>query len=423
MASDIETAESRSTIADLALADEGEKRIQWVTKYSPVLNSLKEQQLGDGSLRGLKVALAVHLEAKTAYLALILSEAGAQVTVGGSNPFTTRDDVCAALVRRGITVHAVQASPREEWERHLERVLDSEPDLIVDDGAELVSRLVDRKPHLVDKVRGSSEQTTTGVLKLRAMQREGLLTWPAIAANDAYCKHMFDNRYGTGQTAVSAILKATNLLAAGKVVVVVGYGWCGKGIAKYANGMSARVVVVEVDEVKALEAYADGFRPMSMSEAAEIGDLFVTATGGIDAIRGEHFEQMKDGALVANAGHYENEINLGELKDMSAEVVEARKDVIEYRLRDGRRIHVIAGGELVNIAAGDGHPVEIMDLSFAVQALSAHYLANNYEQMESGLNKLPDGIDRGIARTKLATLGATLETMTPRQKQYLESWR
>jgi len=417
------TAESRSTIADMGLADEGERRIAWVARHAPVLNLIRERQLSDGSLKGLHMALAIHLEAKTAYLALILAEAGAQVTVGGSNPHTTRDDVCAALVRRGLTVHAVQDAPREAWEQQLERVLDSAPDLIIDDGAELVSRLVARKPQLIDKVRGSSEETTTGVLKLRAMQRDGLLPWPAVAANDAYCKHLFDNRYGTGQSSIAAVLKATNLLAAGKLVVVVGYGWCGKGVAKYADGMSARVAVTEVDEIKALEAFADGYRVLSMAQAAEVGDIFITTTGGIDAIRGEHVERMKDGAIIANAGHYEHEINLHDVGEMSSDVVEARENVTEYRLRNGRRIHVLAGGELVNIAAGDGHPVEIMDLTFAVQALSAHYLANNYKGMEKGVHALPAEIDRGIARAKLDTLGIQLDHLTPRQRAYLRSWR
>ena len=415
--------ETTSTIADSSLADEGERRIQWVEQHSPVLNVLRQHDLADGSLAGLNIALAIHLEAKTAYLALVLAEAGARVTVGGSNPYTTRDDVCAALVRRGLTVHAVQDAPRDEWERQLERVLDSEPDVIIDDGAELVSRLVTRKPHLISKVRASSEETTTGVLKLRSMQRENLLPWPAIAANDAACKHLFDNRYGTGQTAVAAVLKATNTWAGGKVVVSAGYGWCGKGVAKYADGMGARIVVTEIDEIKALEAFADGYDVLSMDDAAPMGDIFITCTGGIDSIRREHFEHMKDGAVIANAGHYEHEINLGDLRAMSDEVVNVRPHVQEYRLTDGRRIHIIGGGELVNIAVGDGHPVEIMDLSFAVQALSAHYLANHFEELSRGVHTLPEEIDRRIARIKLETLGATLDHLTEPQRRYFESWR
>ena len=414
---------NNSTIADLSLADEGDRRIEWVARHSPVLNALKQGPLRDGSLRGRSIALAIHLEAKTAYLALALAEAGARVTVGGSNPHTTRDDVCAALVRRGITVHATENAPRDEWERQLERVLDCAPDLVVDDGAELVSRLITRKPQLIAGVRGSSEETTTGVLKLRAMHREGKLPWPAIAANDAACKHLFDNRYGTGQTAVAAVFQATNLQAAGKVIVVAGYGWCGKGIARYADGMNARVIVTEVDEVKALEAYADGYGVMSMAEAAGLGDIFITATGNIDTLRAEHFERMRDGAILANAGHYEYEINLDELRALSDQVRDVRKNVAEYITRGGRRVYVIAGGELVNIAAADGHPVEIMDLSFSIQALAAHHLANNAGHMPAGVHALPAAIDRGVARIKLDTLGISLDQMTPRQQDYLAGWR
>jgi adenosylhomocysteinase len=417
------TAEDRSTIADFSLADEGELRIRWAARHSPVLAALQNGSLADGVLQGLSIALAIHLEAKTAHLALVLAAAGANVTVGGSNPHTTRDDVCAALVRRGISVHAAHGASRDEWEAQLERVLDCEPDLIVDDGAELVTRLVTRKPHLIPKVRASSEETTTGGLKLRAMQREGALPWPAIVANDAACKHLFDNRYGTGQSAIAAILKATNTWAGGKVIVTAGYGWVGKGVAKYADGMAGRVVVSEIDEIKALEAWADGFSVLSMDDAAPLGDIFITATGGVNTIRSEHFERMKDGAIVANAGHYEHEINLTDLLALSDEVREIRPHVTEYRLRDGRRIHVVAHGELVNIAAGEGHPIELMDLSFSVQALSAHYLAGHYCEMAPGVYLLPEEIDRSIARTKLETLGATLDRLTSQQATYLENWR
>jgi len=417
------TTLQRSTIADIDLADEGERRIQWVAEHSPVLNTLREGTLADGALKGIHIALAIHLEAKTAYLALILSEAGAHVTVGGSNPHTTQDSVTAALVRRGLVVHATRGAPKIEWESQLERVLDSEPQIIVDDGAELVTRLITRKPHLTERLWGSSEETTTGVIKLQAMQREGLLSWPAIAANDAFCKHLFDNRYGTGQSSMSAILKATNLWGQGKVVVVVGYGWCGKGVAKYAAGLDARVVVAEIDEIRALEAFADGYRVMAMDQAAEIGDMFITCTGGVDTVRREHFERMKDGAVLANAGHYEHEIDLVALREMSDEVFEAREHVTQYRLPDGRNIDVIACGELVNIAAGDGHPIEIMDLTFSVQALAAHHLAAHAREMSPGVHRLPENIDRRIASSKLQTLGATLDRLTARQSEYFRSWK
>ncbi len=415
--------DSSTTIADIGLADEGDRRIRWVAQHSPVLNALKKAELSDGALSGLTVALAIHLEAKTAYLALVLSEAGARVVVGGSNPHTTRDEVCAALVRRGLTVHAVRDAPREEWEQQLERVLDCEPDLIVDDGAELVGRLISRKPHLIPRVRASSEETTTGVQKLRAMAREDALPWPAIAANDAACKHLFDNRYGTGQSVMTSILAATNIWAGDRTIVVLGYGWCGKGVARYAAGMNSRVVVCEVDEIKALEAVADGYRVMSLERAAELGDVFITCTGGIDTLRREHFERMRNGAILANAGHYEHEINLNDLRGMADEALDVRANVVEYRLSEGRRIHVIAGGELVNIAAGDGHPIEIMDLSFAVQALSAHYLATHDGTMTPGVHNLPAEIDRRIARIKLETLGVKVDSFTTRQREYFESWR
>jgi len=408
---------------DANLIKEGERKIEWVAQHSPVLNRLRDTILNDGTFQGKRLALCVHLEAKTAYLATILADCGAQVVVTGSNPHSTKDDVCASLASRGITVYAKQDCPREVWEEHLLNTIDTEPEIIIDDGAELVSRLITHRPHLASKVIGSSEQTTTGVIKLRAMEKDGVLPWPAIAANDAMCKHMFDNRYGTGQSAIGAVLSSTNLLMAGRKVVIIGYGWCGRGLARYADGMGARVIVVEVDPVKALEAIADGFRVMNMQEAAREGEFFITATGNIDAIRKEHFEVMQDGALIANAGHYEHEINLQDLSSISVSVQEARPYIKEYRLQDGRRIHVIADGELVNLAAGDGHPVEIIDLTFAVQALSAHYVAKHRDELQPGVYNLPEEIDKNIAKTKLETLGIKLEGLTHKQQQYLNSWR
>ncbi|MBI2955753.1 MAG: adenosylhomocysteinase [Acidobacteria bacterium] len=412
-----------STIRDPALAPEGERKIEWVAAHAHTLNELYRSRLSDGALRGRRIAMAIHLEAKTAYLAWLFREAGAEVTVTGSNPFSTQDDVCAALVRRGLRVHAVHAADAETFHQHLLQTLDSRPDLILDDGAELVTRLHQHRADLLPGVRGASEETTSGVIRLRAMQREGALKIPVIAANDALCKHMFDNRYGTGQSTLTAVMSATNLLIAGKTTVVVGYGWCGRGLALYARGFGARVSVVEVDPIKALEAVADGFAVMSLAEAAPLADLFITATGSIGILRREHFERMKHGALIANAGNYAHEIDVAALRQLAVEEREARRHITEFVLPDGRRLHLLAQGALANIVAADGHPIEIMDMSFSVQALSLHYLARHGAALAPGLHRLPAEIDLEIARTRLAVLGVNLETVTPEQQAYLESWR
>jgi adenosylhomocysteinase len=412
-----------SIVRDPALAPEGHRKIGWVARHAPVLNAIFEERLSDGSLGGRRVAMAIHLEAKTAYLAILLSEAGADVTVSGSNPLSTQDDVCAALVERGVRVFATHDPSEEDFEGYLLRTIETSPDLIIDDGAELVSRLVDRRPDLLDGVAGASEETTTGILKFRAMDAEGLLSFPVLAANDARMKHLFDNRYGTGHSSIVSLLSNTNLFLSGKTVVVMGYGWVGRGLAKYAKGMGARVVVCEPDPVKLLEAYAEGYEAMNSLKAAEIGDFFVTGTGNLKVLRTEHFARMKDGAVLANAGHYDHEFDLGALQEEAAAVREVRRNVTEYEMEDGRRLHVLARGRLVNIAAADGHPVEIMDLTFAVQALAAHHLARNAASMPAGLQTIPDEIDEYVARTKLATLGVEPEELTEEQIGYLNSWR
>lgn len=412
-----------STIRDLSLAPEGERKIEWVAIHSHTLNALKRSRLDDGSLRGRRIALAIHLEAKTAYLAWLFQEAGAEVTVTGSNPFSTQDDVAAALVKRGLRVHALHGVDAATFDRHLLQTLDSRPEFIVDDGAELVARLHQHRPQLLPGVRGASEETTSGIIRLQAMQREGALKIPVIAANDARCKQLFDNRYGTGQSTLTAVMSATNLLIAGKTTVVAGYGWTGRGLAFYARGFGARVIVVEVDPVKALEALADGFAVMSLAEAAPLGDLFLTATGSIGVLRREHFERMKDGALLANAGNYAHEIDVPALRQLAREQREVRRHVTEYVLRDGRRLHLLAQGALVNIVASDGHPVEIMDLSFSVQALAVHYLAQHADELKPGVVPLPDEIDFAIARTRLELLGVQLEKPTAEQQAYQQSWR
>lgn len=414
---------SASTIRDLSLAPEGERKIEWVAQHAHTMNAFARKRLSDGALRGRRIAIAVHLEAKTAYLAWLFREAGAEVAVTGSNPFSTQDDVAAALVRRGLTVHAIHAAPPETFDEHLLSTLDFEPDLIVDDGAELVTRLHQHRRDLLPGVRGASEETTSGVIRLKAMEAEGALEIPVIAANDAQCKHLFDNRYGTGQSTLTAILSATNLLLAGKTVVISGYGQVGKGLALYCRGFGARVLVVEVDAVKALDAASNGFEVRTMIEAAPQGDVFLTGTGSIGVLRREHFELMKDGALLANAGNYAHEIDVAALSRLASEEREVRRHITEYVLADGRRIHLLVQGALVNIAASDGHPVEIMDLSFSVQALSIHYLARHAGELAPGVHPLPPDIDAAIAHARLDLLGMRLEEPTTEQREYARSWR
>jgi adenosylhomocysteinase len=412
-----------SVIKDPALAPEGHRKIEWVAQHSPVLNTISKGRLADGTLRGRKVAMTIHLEAKTAYLALLLSEAGAEVTVAGSNPLSTQDDVCAALAEKGVRVFATHDPTDEEFERYLHWTLETGPELIIDDGAELVGRLIEHHPKLAGDVVGASEETTTGILKLRAMAEEGILPFPVLAANDARMKHLFDNRYGTGHSSLVALLSNTNLFISGKVVVVMGFGWVSRGLAKYADGLGARVIVCEPDPVKLLEAYAEGYEVMNSIEAAEVGDVFLTGTGNLKVLGREHFERMKSSVLLANAGHYDHEFDLAALSEMAVASREVRKNVTEYELSDGRRLHVLARGRLVNIAAADGHPVEIMDLTFAVQALAAHHLAKNAAKMQPGLHTIPAEIDDLIARTKLASLGVEPEELTEEQIAYQKSWR
>src|SRR5918993_412528 len=390
-----------SLVKDPSLAPEGHRKIDWVSQHAPVLNKIAGEQLADGSLRGRKVAMTIHLEAKTAYLALLLSEAGADVTISGSNPLSTEEDV----------------------EGYLHKTLETGPDLIVDDGAELVGRLIEHHPGLVGNVLGASEETTTGVLKLRAMTAEEVLPFPVLAVNDAKMKHLFDNRYGTGHSSIVALLSNTNLFLSGKAVVVMGFGWVGRGLAKYADGMGARVIVCEPDPVKLLEAYSEGYEVMSSLQAAGVGDVFLTGTGNLKVLGIEHFERMKDGALLANAGHYDHEFDLAALRETASGSREVRRNITEYELPDGRRLHVLARGRLVNIAASDGHPVEIMDLTFAVQALAAHHLARNAATMSPGLHPIPAGIDDLVARAKLFSLGVEPEKLTEEQISYQQSWR
>ena len=408
-------AAARSRIADPSLAPAGEQRIAWVARHSPVLNRLARARLADGALRGKRVAVVVHLEAKTAYLATLLAEAGAEVVAAASNPGTTQDAVAAALVARGVEVHATRGATRDEFVADLLAAADFEPEVVVDDGAELTGRIVEQRPELVPRLLGVTEETTTGVARLRALERAGRLTFPAIAANDAWSKHLYDNRYGTGQSTIAAILRLTNLAGAGKEFCIVGYGWVGKGLARYAEGMGGRVTVIEVDPVPALEAHMDGHRVAGLEGLAR-ADVVITATGGIDAVGRDAFPHLRDGVILANAGHHDREIDV----DALGPGEEVRPGITRHELLGGRRAYLLADGRLVNIAGADGHPVEIMDLSFSVQALAAHLIARG--GLEPGVQRLPAELDREIARTKLETLGVELAEPSEAQRAFLERW-
>jgi len=398
---------------------EGEQRIEWARQHMPVLHTLLEERLQDGALCGRKVAVVVHLEAKTANLVLALKEAGADVVAAGSNRLSTQDAVCDALRARGVEVHARHGVPPEEFTADLLRVAESGAELVIDDGLELTRRMAEHRPDLYANLQGVSEETTTGVARLRALEADGLLPYPAVAANDAKCKHMFDNPYGTGQTTLTAVLALTNVLAAGREFCVVGYGWVGRGLARAAAGLGGRVTVVELDPVRALTAHMDGHRVSALRDALHDADVVLTATGLTQIVTAEHFGDLKDGAILANAGHHDREIDVPALAEIADELVEARPKVTTYRL-GGRRVHVLADGALVNIAGLDGNPIEIMDLSFSVQALSIHHLASG--GVPAGVNRFPEELDELIARTKLRTLGIELDAQSAAQEAFRAAW-
>lgn len=411
-----------SIIQDPSLAPEGKLKIDWASAHMPVLNRIREQFEREQPFKGLRVAISLHLEAKTAYLAKVVQAGGAEVAITGSNPLSTQDDVCAALVEDGIAVYAKYNPTPEEYRSLLVKTVETKPDLIIDDGGDLVTILHTERQDLLPNVRGGAEETTTGILRLKAMDKEGSLKFPMVAVNDAYCKYLFDNRYGTGQSVWDGINRTTNLVVAGKTVVVNGYGWCGKGVAMRAKGLGANVVVTEVDAIKAVEAYMDGFTVLSMDEAAKVGEFFVTVTGNKDVIRGHHIENMKDGAILSNAGHFDVEVNLVELAALSVSKRTVRRNIEEYQLKDGRRIYVLAEGRLVNLAAGDGHPAEIMDMTFALQALSLRYVNDNYRSIGNRVVNVPYELDEQVARTKLESLGIAIDSLSAEQKAYLDSW-
>ena len=406
-------------IADITLAPEGEKKIRWAAGHMPVLAAITEDFRETKPLAGLRVALSVHLEAKTAWLCRVMEMGGAEMHVTGSNPLSTQDDVAAALAAGGMHVCAVHGATAEQYQSAIDAVLETAPNIIIDDGGDLVHRMHTKHPELISQVIGGCEETTTGILRLLAMDRAGELRFPMMLVNDADCKHLFDNRYGTGQSVWDGIMRTTNLIVAGKEVVVCGYGWCGKGVALRAKGLGAKVIVTEVDPIRALEAVMDGYEVMPMMDAAAIGDIFVSVTGCKDVITLEHCERMKDGAIVSNAGHFNVEIDMEALDRCADEIYEARHNIDAYRLPNGKTIYVIAQGRLVNLAAGDGHPAEIMDMSFAVQAMSAEYLVRTRGQLKPGVVSVPAEIDDNIARRKLKAMGVSIDSLSCSQKEYL----
>ena len=410
-------------INDLSLADGGRRRIDWSERDMPVLRSIRARFADERPLEGMRVVACLHVTTETANLARTLAAGGAQVALCASNPLSTQDDVAASLVQHDeIAVFAIHGEDNETYYRHLNQALDTKPHLTMDDGADTVSVIHSDRPDLAETILGGTEETTTGVIRLRAMEKDGVLLYPIVAVNDANTKHFFDNRYGTGQSTLDGIIRATNKLIAGTAFVVCGYGWCGRGLAMRARGLGASVIVTEVEPLKALEAVMDGYRVMPMAEAAPIGDIFCTVTGDTSVIRGEHFEMMKDGAIVANSGHFNVELSLDELADLAEERTIRREHVEEFRLKDGRCINVLSEGRLVNLAAAEGHPASVMDMSFANQALCSEYLVKNAENLGKKVHPVPTAIDDGIARLKLEAMGIHIDHLTPEQERYLSSW-
>lgn len=412
-----------NSIRDISLAESGRQKIAWVKSYMPILSGLEEEFKKSKPFEGVKISLSVHLEAKTAYLSKVFAAGGAKMSVTGSNPLSTQDDVAAGLAADGIDVFAWYNSTPEEYEKHIEMTLAHGPNIIIDDGGDLISTLHTKHPHLLPQVWGGCEETTTGVIRLKAMEQDGSLKIPMMAVNDAMCKHLFDNRYGTGQSVWDGINRTTNLIIAGKTVVVAGYGWCGKGVAMRAKGLGANVIVTEIDSVKAIEAVMDGFNVMTMDKAAPLGDVFITVTGCENVITKNHLNTMKNGAILCNAGHFNVEISIPDLECLSIDIREYRKNIMGYTMKDGRKLYLLGEGRLVNLACGDGHPAEIMDMSFAVQAMSALYILENKGKLEPKVFNIPAEIDEKIAKRKLESLGIAIDILTEEQKKYLGSWQ
>ena len=411
-------------VKDLSLAEAGKLRIEWAGKSMPVLNKIRERFKKEQPLKGLRISACLHVTSETANLMTTLKSGGASLRLAASNPLSTQDEVAAALVKyEKIPVFAIKGEDNQTYYRHLEQALAHAPHLTMDDGADLVTTIHERKTDLIKNILGGTEETTTGVIRLRSMARAGVLAYPIIAVNDALTKHLFDNRYGTGQSSIDGLLRATNILLAGLTVVVCGYGWCGRGVASRAKGAGARVIICEVDHLRALEALMDGYQVMSMKQATAEGDVFITVTGNKNVIRLEHFKRMKDGAIIANAGHFNVEIDLMALEKLSVKKRKIREYVEEYQLPDGRCLHLLAEGRLINLAAAEGHPAMVMDMSFANQALSVLYLKEDGHKLEKKVYSVPEKLDKEIARLKLASMGIKIDCLTPEQRQYLQEWK
>jgi len=409
-------------IKDTSLASQGVLRLEWAWMSMPVLRQIKERFEKEKPLAGVRMGLCLHVTTETGALIQTLVAGGARVNVCASNPLSTQDDLAAALVAQGVSVFAIKGEDNETYYRHINAVLDSKPVMTMDDGADLVSTIHSERREMTEKILGGTEETTTGVIRLKAMAEDGVLSYPIVAVNDAKTKHFFDNRYGTGQSTIDGMIRATNRLLSGSVFVVAGYGWCGRGLAMRARGMGAQVIVTEVEALKALEAVMDGYQVMPMSQAARVGDFFCTVTGDLNVIRSEHFKVMKDGAIVANSGHFNVELDLEGLAGLAESRRPIRESVGEYRLKDGRRIYVLGEGRLINLAAAEGHPSAVMDMSFANQALSAAYIKENAAQLKKTVYSVPQEIDDEIARLKLKAMGVKIDSLTREQKKYLHSW-
>jgi adenosylhomocysteinase len=413
----------RGDVKDLALAEQGKRRIEWANQHMPVLQLIRKRFIKEQPLKGIRMSACLHVTSETANLAITLRDGGADVVLCGSNPLSTQDDVAASLIRDyNIPTYAIKGEDNDTYYSHISAAIDHKPQITMDDGADLVTQLLTKHPDLVKNVIGGTEETTTGVIRLRAMAKDGTLKYPVVAVNDALTKHFFDNRYGTGQSTLDGVIRATNLLLAGLKVVVAGYGWCGRGVSMRAKGHGADVIVTEINPTKAIEAVMDGFRVMPMNEAAKIGDVFITVTGNKSVLAHEHFEKMKDGAVISNSGHFNVEIDIPALERLSSSHKIARPFVEEYTLKDGRRVYLLGDGRLINLAAAEGHPASVMDMSFANQALASEYMVKHSKELKNQVYAVPEHLDQQIAKLKLESMNVSIDKLTPEQEHYLASW-